>query len=132
MVMNRVWFGVLSLVLVLSPLGVCAEETNGAAMLSMEPTEVKSTRAGVTAVYGISADDYLPATANMRQQMNPQVRGARSRPSFDLPDAFFFIGAPIFLLLFLRVLVIFFDEFEEKRKEEQRAAVRVVADPDSD
>ena len=37
-----------------------------------------------------------------------------------LPDAFFFIGAPVFILIFLRVLVIFLNGFEEKRQDELR------------
>ncbi len=74
----------------------------------------------VTSVYGISADDYLPTTAELKRLARPAVRSARSRPSFDLPDAFYFIGGPIFALLFIRVLVIFLNEFEEKRREEQR------------
>ncbi|WP_136060214.1 hypothetical protein [Pontiella sulfatireligans] len=88
----------------------------------VEPPVSKETR--VTAVYGISADDYLPMKniERARQHLRPKVRGRASRPAFNLPDAFYFIGGPIFLLLFLRVLVIFLNGFEEKRREEQRAA----------
>lgn len=96
-------------------------------MLSTDPITPK-TEPKVMAVYGISADDYLPTAESSRNRLRPQVRKAASRPSFDLPDAFYFIGGPIFLLLFLRVLVIFLNEFEEKRKEEQRSAVYDILD----
>ena len=53
-----------------------------------------------------------------------------SHPAFDLPDAFYFIGGPIFLLLLLRVLVIFLNGFEEMRKDEQRAAASEKVNPE--
>lgn len=85
----------------------------------------------VTAVYGISADDYMPTQtkAVLRKELRPEVRGARSRPAFDLPDAFYFIGGPVFLILFLRVLVIFLNGFEEKRREELRTSASESATP---
>jgi hypothetical protein len=91
------------------------------AMLDATPTQTeKETAVRVTAVYGVGADDYLPLKDVARQHLRPNVRRNISRPSFNLPDAFFFIGAPVFILIFLRVLVIFLNGFEEKRKEEMR------------
>jgi len=81
------------------------------AMLSMEPEEPFKEEQKVTAVYGVSADDYLPTAESARNRLRPQVRTRASRPSLDLPDAFYFIGAPIFILLFLRVLAIFLNGF---------------------
>ena len=81
--------------------------------------KVKET-ARVTAVYGVGVDDYLPLKEVARQHLRPNVRRNVSHPAFDLPDAFFFVGAPVFLLIFLRVLVIFLNGFEEKRQEELR------------
>jgi len=98
------------------------ESTNIQPMLSSEPIAAEDKAAKVTAVYGVTADDYLPSIEVARQHLRPNVRKAASRPGFDLPDAFYFIGGPIFLLILLRVLVIFLNGFEEKRKEEQRAA----------
>ncbi len=106
-------------------MNVFAQQTNVAPMLDMDSVEKPAkTETRVTRVYGTSATDYLSATdiETARRHLRPNIRGPRSRPAFDLPDAFYFIGGPIFLLLFLRVLVIFFNDFEEKRKEEQRAA----------
>ena len=97
-------------------------ESNNMARFSMEPSVVARSQPKVTAVYGVSADDYLPSVAAAKKILRPAVRSTSSRPSFDLPDAFYFIGGPIFLLLFLRVLVIFLNGFEEKRREEQRLA----------
>jgi hypothetical protein len=108
------------LVVLLAPVYTEAQESNSMARLSMEPTKAPVVEPKVTAVYGISTDDYLPALDKSRKQLRPNVRPATSRPSFDMPDAFYFIGGPIFLLLFLRVLVIFLNGFEEKRREEQR------------
>ncbi len=79
-------------------------------------------QARVTAVYGVGSDDYLPLKEEARRQLRPNVRDSRSHPSFDLPDAFYYIGGPVFLLILLRVLSMFLNEFEEKRKEEERAA----------
>ena len=94
------------------------------AMLDASPSQPGNTKvARVTAVYGVGADDYLPLKDVARQHLRPNVRRSVSRPAFDLPDAFFFIGAPVFLLIFLRVLVIFLNGFEEKRQEELRSMV---------
>jgi hypothetical protein len=91
------------------------------AMLDLSPTEAEGKAATrVTAVYGVSTDDYLPLKDVARKHLRPNVRRNISRPSFNFPDAFFFIGAPVFILIFLRVLVIFLNGFEEKRKEEMR------------
>jgi len=100
------------------------------AMLSMEVTAPAKEEPKVTAVYGVSADDYLPRVESARNRLRPKVRTHASRPSFDLPDAFYFIGGPIFLLLFLRILVIFLNGFEEKRKEELRIIAPEIADID--
>ncbi len=108
-----------------------AQESNQMALLSMEPVAgAKTEQAKVTAVYGISADDYLPSTDALKKQARSNVRSAASHPAFDLPPAFYFIGGPIFILLFLRVLVLFLNGFEEKRREEQRQAVLDVEDPE--
>lgn len=121
--MKRHLFAFLFLFLIM---GVWAQEGSVEPMLDMEKAEQPAQRESrVTAVYGISADDYLPATELARQHLRPNVRGASSHPAFDLPDAFYFIGGPIFLLLFLRVLVIFLNGFEEKRKEELRKVASV-------
>ncbi len=92
------------------------------AMLSMEATAKDEPK--VTAVYGVSVDDYLPSGGSVQTRPRSQVRSSASRPSLDLPDAFYFIGGPIFLLLFMRVIVIFLNEFEQKRKEEQSVVTR--------
>jgi hypothetical protein len=91
------------------------------AMLDATPTQPKAKQsARVTAVYGVGVDDYLPLKQVARQHLRPNVRRNVSHPTFDLPDAFFFIGAPVFILIFLRVMVIFLNGFEEKRQEELR------------
>lgn len=118
----------IALTAVLMPSVSIAQEEGVAALLSMEATATPETEPKVTAVYGLSADDYLPANESARKHLRPKVNSRKSRPSFDLPDAFYFIGGPIFILLFLRVLVIFLNGFEEKRKEELRTVAREVWD----
>ncbi|WP_372808526.1 hypothetical protein, partial [Pontiella sp.] len=74
--------------------------------------------AKVTAVYGVTADDYLPAQEAPKSVARPAVRrGGSAISAADLPDAFFFIGVPIFLLLLLYLVVTFLNGFEEKRRE---------------
>ncbi|MEN7972553.1 MAG: hypothetical protein ABFR47_01830 [Verrucomicrobiota bacterium] len=121
------------LIITVVALMACASTAQEGADEATSPQGVTSepeTKASVTAVYGISSDDYLPAAESAKNRLRPQVRGRASRPSLDLPDAFYFIGAPIFLLLFLRVLAIFIREYEEKRKEEMRTVASEAQDVD--
>lgn len=105
---------------------ICAQE-GGALSIDAQPVEKES---AVTAVYGVTADDYLPAPESRAEnKLNPKVRGG-GRQSFDLPDAFYFIGGPIFILILLRVLVIFLNGFEEKRKEEENQMASEQFNPD--
>lgn len=125
----KIFFGI-AVVVVLMPFASTAQDDASMAMLSMEATTTARKEPKVTAVYGVSADDYLPRTESARKHLRPKVRSHASRPSFDLPDAFYFIGAPIFVLLFLRVLVIFLSGFEENRKEELRLSMQEMPDID--
>jgi len=108
-----------------------AQETNQGTRLLIEtsPNDLEP-QPEVISVYGISADDYLPSIETLKKQARPKVRSSVSHPSFDLPDAFYFIGGPVFILIFLRVLVIFLNGFEEKRREEQRKAKLDVPNPE--
>jgi hypothetical protein len=110
----------------LGSMSVCAIDEYSTAvdpMLQMEPAESESSsHRKVTAVYGVNADDYLPIQQDARNHLRPKLRKNVSKASFDLPDAFYFIGGPIFLLIFLRVLVIFLNGFEETRRHEMHMA----------
>jgi len=118
-------------VVLCSALVTLAQETNDGGGLRIETPGIESSsETKVTTVYGISAEDYLPSVEELKKQARPNIRSAASRPSFDLPDAFYFIGGPVFALLFIRVLVIFLNEFEEKRREEQRRASVETPNPD--
>ena len=124
----RIIFGI-AIAVVLMPCMSSAQEEIDLAMLSMEATAAPAeAEPKVTAVYGVSADDYLPTTDSARKHLRPNVRAPGSRPSLDLPDAFYFVGGPIFFILFLRVIVIFLNGFEETRKEELRTVAREVWD----
>ena len=108
-----------------------AQDVTKDSMLSTAPTASSNESPRVvTAVYGISSDDYMPTIESRRNQYKPKIRRSKSRPAFELPDAFYFIGGPIFVLLFLSVLVVFINDFEEKRKAEMRAIARETMDPE--
>jgi hypothetical protein len=119
---NKGYILIVFSILLLLPVYTVAIESNSMARLSTKPSSAPISAPKVTSVYGISADDYLPSIETVKKSLRPNVRRAVSKPSFDLPDAFYFIGGPIFLLLFLRVMVIFLNGFEENRREEQRLA----------
>jgi hypothetical protein len=100
---------------------VLAQSTVGEPQLSVITTEdQQEEQKKVTAVYGVTADDYLPASGHTADDyLRPKTRRPVSRPSFNLPEPFYFIGGPVFLLILLRVIVIFLNGFEEKRKDEE-------------
>jgi len=127
MKLGKTFFGI-AVVAVLMACASLAQDETGMAMLSMEATPTVKKEPKVTAVYGVSADDYLPHVESARNRLRPRVRSSATRASLDLPDAFYFIGGPIFFLLFLRVIVIFLNGFEEKGREELRTVVREVWD----
>ena len=106
------------------PLLVSAQESSIKPLLDTTKPVEKAQQGGsrVTAVYGISTEDYLPIQQLARQHLRPNIRASGSRPSFRLPDVFYFVGGPIILITLLRVIVIFLNGFEEERKEEQRLA----------
>jgi hypothetical protein len=120
---KKVYFAIV-LAGVLIPLGVFAQDDETAALLSVELDEPSTDAPKVTAVYGISADDYLPMKESARKHLRPKVRSGTSHPSLDLPDAFYFIGAPVFVYVLLRVIVIFLTGFEEKRRQELRTVAQ--------
>lgn len=87
-------------------------------MLDATPAKAQTNKAAkMTVVYGVNTEDYLPLKEVARRHLRPGLRSSISHPTFNLPDAFYYIGGPVFLLIFLRVLVIFLNGFEEKRKE---------------
>lgn len=112
---------ILCLLIPVLPGNVLAQEGETGDSLSVTALQEQQEQTKkVTAVYGVTADDYLPTPEySADEYLRPKTRRAASRPSFDLPDAFYFIAGPVFLLILLRVLVIFLNGFEEKRKEEE-------------
>ena len=110
------------------PLLTSGQDEASPGMLSIEGTPAEKEEPRVTAVYGVSADDYLPATTVARKHLRPKINRNRSRPAFNLPEAFYYVGGPVFIFLFLRVMVIFLNGFEEKRREELRTVAREVWD----
>ncbi len=123
--LNGIFLGIAVALALMPCVSVAQDEM---AMLSMDAPAKPKEEPRVTAVYGVSADDYLPNIESARKRLRPKVRSSASRASLDLPDAFYFIGAPIFFFLFLRVIVIFLNGFEERRREEMGTMVREVWD----
>lgn len=81
--------------------------------------------------YDLEGAIYLDDTS-AQQVEQPVVtkRYVRSRAGFNLPKSFYYVGAPIFLLLFLRVMALFLRLFEEERKEELKEARLKALDPE--
>jgi hypothetical protein len=110
------------------PFATIGQDEDVPGMLSIEGTPTQKVEPKVTAVYGVSADDYLPTKTVARKHLRPKVRSNSSRPDFNMPEVFYYIGGPVFIFLFLRVLIIFLNGFEEKRREELRTVAREVWD----
>lgn len=110
------------------PLTTVGQDEDVGGMLSIEGTPVETEEPKVTAVYGVSADDYLPAKTIARKHLRPKIQSGKRRPDFNMPEVFYYVGGPVFIFLFLRVLVIFLNGFEEKRREELRTVAREVWD----
>lgn len=97
---------------------------------SVTPKSESAEKRGI-AVYGLETADYLDD--EMAQQVKtPLVKKKyqRSRVGFNFPKSFYYVGAPIFFLLFLRVMVLFIRLFEEERKEELKQSRLKVLEPE--
>ena len=81
------------------------------------------------AVYGLDSADYLTSLETVQSNKNSKKKYARHRVSFHLPDSFYFIGAPIFLIILLRIIAIFIRLFEEERKEEIKEEAIKIMEP---
>ena len=80
------------------------------------------------AVYGLETADYLDDEVVKR--VKAQKKYQRSRVGFNVPKSFYYVGAPIFFLLFLRVMVLFIRLFEEERKEELKQSRLKALEPE--
>lgn len=101
----------------------------GEEISSVKP-ETESTENRGIAVYGLESADYL-ADGVVQQVKKPLVKKyERSRVGFNFPNSFYYVGAPIFLLLFLRVMVLFIRLFEDERKEELKRSRLKALEPE--
>ena len=79
------------------------------------------------AVYGLDSADYLTSIETVKTTQQLKKKYSRRRAFFQLPDSFYFIGAPVFLIILLRIIAIFIRLFEEKRKDEiKEEAVKIM------
>lgn len=81
------------------------------------------------AVYGLDSVDYLTSLETVQTTQKSGKKYTRHRVSFQLPDSFYFIGAPIFLIIFLRIIAMFINLFEEERKEEIKEEALKIMEP---
>ena len=79
------------------------------------------------AVYGLDSADYLTSVETVKTTQQSKKKYSRRRAFFQLPDSFYFIGAPVFLIILLRIIAIFIRLFEEERKDEiKEEAVKIM------
>ena len=67
-----------------------------------------------------SEGNFLPQTKNLDKTKFLKKSNVFKRVKFELPDLFYFIGAPIFLIILLRVIAVYIKLFEEEREREIR------------
>ena len=103
-----IFFVILLFIVSLSSFGDIKEN------LSPNTTEKKS---NIMQVYS-PRNNILPNTKNIKKSQIKKNSTIHDNVRFDLPDLFYFIGAPIFLIILLRTVAIFIKLFEEERKRE--------------
>ena len=81
-------------------------------------------------IYGLNSADYLTSVETIKPPKSSAKKYIRRRSSFKLPDSFYFFGAPIFLLILLRIIEVFIRFFEEERKEEIKKESEKVMEPE--
>ena len=81
------------------------------------------------AVYGLDSADYLKSLEMVQSTKMSKKKYTRHRAAFQLPDSFYFIGAPIFLIILLRIIAIFIRLFEDERKEEIKEEAIKIMEP---
>ena len=81
------------------------------------------------AVYGLDSAEYLTSLETVQTTPQTKKKYTRHRASFELPDSFYFIGAPIFLIILLRIIAIFIRLFEEERKDEIKQEAVEIMEP---
>ena len=81
------------------------------------------------AVYGLDSADYLASVEMVQITKQSKKKYNRRQKFFQLPDSFYFIGAPVFLIILLRIIAIFIRLFEEERKEEIKEAATKIMEP---
>ena len=81
------------------------------------------------AVYGLDSADYLTSLNTVQTTQQSKKKYTRQRALFRLPDSFYFIGAPVFLIILLRIIAIFIRLFEEERKEEIKEETIKIMEP---
>ena len=66
-----------------------------------------------------SNPNFLPSGDKIKEtEIVSKINNHKQRVSFNLPDAFYFIGAPIFLFILLRLVATFIQLFEDERNKD--------------
>ena len=80
-------------------------------------------------VYGVDSSEYLKSLDTVKSSHLSEKKYSRHKVGFNLPDTFYFFGAPIFLIILLRILAMFIKNFEDERKEEIKRKSIKLAEP---
>ena len=96
--------------------------------LATNMTSISSSSETV-AVYGLQSADYLKSLETVHSTKEFKKKYARRRALFQLPDSFYFIGAPVFLIILLRIIAIFIRLFEDERTEEIKEESKKIMEP---
>lgn len=66
-----------------------------------------------------SNPNFLPSGDKIQKtKIVSKINNHKQRVSFNLPDAFYFIGAPVFLFFLLRLVATFIQLFEDERNKD--------------
>ena len=105
-------------------LGICTFSTNGNLVTNLTQDVNEHIE---LPVYSFESSEYLKSAEVVPSKNKVEKKYARHKASFNLPDTFYFFGAPIFLIILLRIIAAFIKNFEDDRKEEiKRQEIKLV------
>lgn len=111
---KSVWVGLAALCLSVAVASAASEvSTSSPSVAEAQPDSA------AFAVYGTSAQHFLPSAEEMREKVNPKANIPSSHAKLEFPDEFYLIFGPIFLIVFLRLMVIWLRALEQEHGDDQ-------------